>query len=283
MNGQGERYRSRAIGAAMIAVALLSSGGAAADDPRQPVFRAIARELVAGIDGASVQDVPAAAGYGRPRVAVAPFRIDDSGISPDAAAEFNSWLLSELTREGASKYRFVARDTLRGVIRDIDMMAELDSDADAEASRLLRNARIDILIVGTLRKDGPAARVSYKAVSVEDGIVFAATQPRWIALAAPPHMFAQDRAVPMPQPAVARDGLYTPPPRRPVYLAQRALSMLGYDPGPVDGVMRPALRRAIGDFQRNIRVTVTGRLTRPLMRQLNQELQAEGKTALALY
>jgi len=171
---------------------------------------------------------------------------------------------------------------LRSVIRDIDMLAELDSDADGEAARLLRNARVDILIVGALRKDGPAALLSYKAIGVEDGIVFAATQPRWVALDAPPRMLAARDYFPAPLPAVARDRLFEPPPRRPVYQAQRALLALGFEPGPVDGVMRPVLRRPIGDFQRSIGVAVDGRLTRPLMRQLSYELQAEGKTALAL-
>jgi hypothetical protein len=282
MNRSNRTCNRLLFGAAALTVVLLTGAGrAAADDPRQPAFRAIAKELLAGIDGASLEDIPAAGGYGKPRIAVAPFPAGESGIAPAVAAEFNSWLLAELTHQGGGSYRFVARDTLRSVIRDMDALSELEKDAGGAAARLLRNARVDILVVGALRRDGPAARLSYKAVSVEDGIVFAATQPRWIALDAPPRMVAGRDFAPAPMPVVARDLPFQPPPRRPVYRAQRALLVLGFEPGPADGVMRPALRRAIGDFERSMGVAVTGRLTRPLMRHLRYRLQAEGKTALA--
>ena len=40
-----------------------------------------------------------------------------------------------------------------------------------------------ILIVGAIRRNGDAVALSYKAVSVEDGTMFAATLPRQIDVA----------------------------------------------------------------------------------------------------
>ena len=102
------------------------------------------------------------------------------------AGEINrTRLLAELTRRGSGIYRFVARETLREIIRELDSIEELEAPNNSRVVDLLRNAKVDILIVGALRKTGQAVTVSYKAVSVEDGIVFAATDDQ-------PKMFAYD-------------------------------------------------------------------------------------------
>jgi hypothetical protein len=260
---------------ATTALSIGLTGSVMAQERSQSQFESFAEELLDGIGSASVQDIPAIGGYGKPRIAVAPFKNTDKEIPPSIASEFNSRLLAELTRRGGGSYRFVARETLREIIRELDSIEELEARNNASVVDLMRNAKVDILIVGALRNTGNSATISYKAVSVEDGIVFAATRPRDIWLAKPPTTVTRDlRELPSGQ--YARGG------RRPVYLAQQLLVGLGYDPGPIDGLMRQRLRRAIHSYQYDYGQVATGRMTRQLIKNLRTSLREDGKTALAL-
>ena len=246
-----------------------------AQDGTQGQFAAFAQEILDGIGSASVEDIPAIGGYGKPRIAVAPFKNTDKSVPPSIASEYNTRLLAELTRRGAESYRFVARETLTEIVRELDSIEELETPNKSRIVDLLRNARVDILIVGALRKTGQAVSVSYKAVSVEDGIVFAATRPRDIWLT-PPKIIAEPDLRQQPPARLAAGG------RRPVYLAQRLLARLGYEPGPRDGVMRASLRHAIRTYQHDFGQVATGRMTRALIKKLRTSLREEGKTALVL-
>ena len=144
----------------------------------QGAFSYFAERLLAGIGSAKFSDIPAIGGYGRPRIAVLPFSSDETDVPPSVASELNSRLLAELTRRGSKTFRFVARDALKSIIKEIDTIGELDPGNDGRVKDLLRNARVDILIVGKLRTDGSGFVLSYEAVSVEDGTLFAATGPR---------------------------------------------------------------------------------------------------------
>ena len=248
---------------------------ALAQEVAQSQFASFAEELLAGIGSASVEDIPAIGGYGKPRIAVAPFKNTEKTIPPSFASEYNARLLAELTRKGSGTYRFVARETLREIIRELDTIEELEAPNDSRVADLLRNAKVDILIVGALRKTGRVVTISYKAVSVEDGIVFAATRPREIWLSQP-NVVVRRNERQLPSGRLANGG------RRPVYLAQRLLVGLGYDPGPSDGLMRLRLRRAIRAYQRDFGQVATGRMTRRLLRELRASLRDQGKTALAL-
>jgi TolB-like protein len=268
----------RGIGALFIAMALNLTADyarAATIDNAAPAFRHFAQQLLAGIGSASVEDIPALGGYGKPRIAVAPFRNDGKPVTHALASEFNSRLLAELTRQGSRAYRFVARETLKEIIRDIDAIGELDGPKNTHVSDLLRNAKVDILIVGKLRKSNESVVVSYKALSVENGIVFAATRPHSIDLTGPRPIRVRTLR-PVPEGGLGRGG------RRPVLHAQRLLFVLGYDPGPADGRMRPHLRRAIRAYERDFGRTVTGRMTRRLIRDLRLSVRAEDKTVLAV-
>ena len=52
--------------------------------------------------------------------------------------------------------------------------------------------------------------------------------------------------------------------------AQRLLHALGYDPGPVNGILGPQMRRAIAMFQRNDGLGQDGRMTRGLVASLRE-------------
>ena len=69
--------------------------------------------------------------------------------------------------------------------------------------------------------------------------------------------------------AAARPG--TPPQPAPRYVreAQRALRDLGYEPGPVDGVVGPRTREALTKYQRSEKIAVTGRLDPETMVRLD--------------
>jgi hypothetical protein len=239
--------------AAVLSVGLIRP--ALAQEIEQGQFASFAEELLAGIGSASVEDIPAIGGYGKPRIAVAPFKNTEKTIPSSVAGEYNARLLAELTRQGSQTYRFVARETLREIIHELDTIEELEAPSDSRVADLLRNARVDILIVGALRKTANVVTISYKAVSVEDGIIFAATRPREIELS---------------------------PPRIVVLWAQRLLTRLGFEPGPLDGRMRPRLRRAIRGYQGEYGLTVDGRMTRRLIRHLRATWRDQDKTVLAL-
>jgi len=266
---------ARWVGFTAAALSLGLMRPAFAQEIAQGQFASLAQELLAGIGSASVADIPAVGGYGKPRIAVAPFKNAEKTVPPSVASEYNTRLLAELTRHGSATYRFVARETLRDIIRELDTIEELEEPNNSRVVDLLRNAKVDILIVGALRKTGEAVTISYKAVSVEDGIVFAATRPRQIWLT-PPRDVARRDLPQLPPGRLANGG------RHPVFLAQQLLAALGYDPGPHDGLMRPPLRRAICAYQHDYGQVATGRMTRRLIRELRASLRGDDKTALAL-
>lgn len=73
--------------------------------------------------------------------------------------------------------------------------------------------------------------------------------------------------------AVASDGNRSGPqaPQRPPFVleAQRALRDLGYDPGPIDGMLGAQMRAALEKYQLAERLSVTGGLDAPTMDRLD--------------
>jgi len=267
--------------ALLLTAGIRTADAQTSDHRQQEPFEVFAEEILNGIKATDAADIPAVGGYGKPRIAVVPFRYGKSTsknkgrISPEMAREFNDRLLAALTKQGAGTFRFVARETLKSVIREIDAIGELEPDRDARVADLLRNAKVDILVVGTLRKDGQNASLSYKALSTESGLVFAATTPTRIQLASQPPATIRYQQ-PKITPVIIRDR----PPftmnrqgRRSVFHVQRMLHRLGYKPGRIDGVMKAHTRRAIRAYQRHHSLPVTGRLTRPLVRHMRRELR----------
>ena len=81
-----------------------------------------------------------------------------------------------------------------------------------------------------------------------------------------PEILPWQRTEPAPQLTYA-----TPVRGRPtVAEAQRLLHALGYDPGPVNGILGPQMRRAIATFQRNNGLGQDGRMTRDLVVSLRE-------------
>jgi len=63
-----------------------------------------------------------------------------------------------------------------------------------------------------------------------------------------------------------------------IYKAQRSLSQLGYDPGPIDGIWGPRTEKAIKKFQQNNKLVVTGNLDEQTSIQLFQKISRIQKT-----
>lgn len=51
---------------------------------------------------------------------------------------------------------------------------------------------------------------------------------------------------------------------------QQILADLGYAPGPIDGAMGPATESAVKAFQRDRKITMTGRITSDLLREIKR-------------
>jgi peptidoglycan hydrolase-like protein with peptidoglycan-binding domain len=60
--------------------------------------------------------------------------------------------------------------------------------------------------------------------------------------------------------------------RSAVMRVQAGLNKLGYDPGPIDGVMGPQTRSAIRSYQRDHGLAVNGRPTQSLARHIDGQL-----------
>lgn len=99
-----------------------------------------------------------------------------------------------------------------------------------------------------------------------------------------------DRA-PRPSPSASRPGVVSSPataepfvPRRPqlspldadgglVRRTQRALTRLGFEPGPVDGRLGPLTRSAVRAYQRDRGLSTTGEPSTALLRRLERDRQ----------
>lgn len=239
----------------MAAAPLAPQARAAAPGTDQGAFRYFAQHLLAGIGAAKFSDIPAIGGYGRPRIAVLPFPREQTKVPPSVASAFNARLLAALIRQGSRSYRFVARGALKSIADEIGI--------DGQADDLERNARVDILMVGRLRIENAGYVLSYQAVSVEDGTLFAATGQRFVGR---PWGHAARRSAPMSAPLPGPD----PKPRARIRDAQRLLADLGYHPGPADGMARMRTRAALRAFQRDQGLADHGRLTRRVMRRLRR-------------
>ncbi len=158
----------------------------------EPPFATLAEEILAGLDAAAAArergDDPRVAD---PRIAIWPFSPLETPIPAALANEYNAKLLAALIDQGGDRYRFVARDALKAVAREISETAAAEDDIQEVLAVLVRNAQADVLVVGKLRASSQERVVlSYKAVEVRDGTILAVTShqplhlPRAEALAA---------------------------------------------------------------------------------------------------
>ena len=171
-----------------------------AAEKQEDVFRGIASEIVNGIGKSGWPPehsgkLNSALTYFRRaydqsrkkklRIAIWPFDENEVPIPKAAADEFNDTLLGVLQKQAGSRYEFVARDTLKFLILDMQSTGALDAADGNPINALMKGAgSINILIIGKVRLDGARVVLTYKAVRT-DGVIAATTTPRSLPYSAP--------------------------------------------------------------------------------------------------
>ena len=130
--------------------------------------------------------------------------------------------------------------------------------------------RADILIRGTLRQTERGAVLVYQAVASETGALLVATTP--IVIAAPALVRAPVAGVRIVQDRPAAAVRRVPSKGHPTVLeAEGLLSDLGYQPGPVDGVLTDETRAALRAYQRDSALPVNGRMTWSVVENMRRD------------
>jgi hypothetical protein len=110
------------------------------------------------------------------RIALWPFWKDKSVVTEDFAQMLNDSLLAALIQGKGANDRYMARDELKVVTRELDEFSSL-REASEKISNLMRQAGADVLIIGEVKPDpaGKSVHVHYDAVKVASGEVVATT------------------------------------------------------------------------------------------------------------
>ncbi len=261
-------------------------------------FDILAWEILAGIEASNhlvnSDDVQKEAGT---RIAVWPFPPGQAPVPASLANEYNDKLLVSLLSQGGSRHRFIAREALSAVIKEIDESSSRDAELDELLAALVEGARADVLVVGKLRHASSETIVlSYEAIRVRDGTILAATShqrlpldPDEVKLAArskAPVQGGKPTSPPRPNkaldaPVMAGVGTAAEPsassralavPNKDVASVQSVLWELGYDPGPLDGILGPQTRAAIREYQRDAHLPVDGYVSGKLIHSLHRDV-----------
>lgn len=158
-------------------------------DERKVAAAAIAKSLLKHINAAEVVQSGNAtvdeyidslytwSPFKKTRIALWPFRQQDIPVPKTVADEFNAAVLAQLIKQSGGRYEFVARDSLRTLIADMNETGALDAVGTNPITALMKNAQdISILIEGKLTLKNRRFSASYKAVRLDSTIV-AATDP----------------------------------------------------------------------------------------------------------
>ena len=249
--------------ASMVAMALVwMSIGQVSAAVSDRSIDALAGEIVRGLDAADLSALPAGSGYSRPTIAIRAFTEAGGPVSAGAANYVNDRLMMALQRKARSRFRFVARDAVGDLIADIDATTEPSAARDARLRDLQANLRADILIRGTVRQTERGAMLTYQAIASETGALFVSTTP--VALSAPLRPQAPAAGIRIIEDRAGSRTRSVPFPRdrHPTVLeAEGRLFDLGYDPGPVDGILTDQTRAALRAYQRDSALPVNGHMT----------------------
>lgn len=260
-------------GPVMIAgtLTLCIAGPAAADQ----LFAPVALEILSGIRNANVAKIPATSGYGAPTIAIRSFAKNEAPIPAEIANAWNRRLLAELHKQARGQFEFVDMSTISALIKTIKSS---NGTASAKANRiadLQANIRADILVSGAITLSHEIPVLTYQALGIENGRLLSTSTPKRIqwperAPDRPVRIASNDR----PALPVATNPRIPTNPRgfRPMVAeTERRLSQLGYDPGPVDGVLTHRTRQALRAYQADSALPVNGRMTRRTVQNMRRD------------
>lgn len=254
-------------GPAVIAgtLVLCIAGPAAADR----TFAPVASEILTGIRNANVARIPATSGYGAPTIAIRAFAKNEAPIPAEVANAWNRRLLAELHKQARGQFEFVDMSTISSLIRTIKASNDAPAVKADRIADLKANIRADILVTGAITLSREVPVLSYQALGVENGRLLSTSTPRRIQW--------PERAPEKPVQVVANDlprlpAMANPRGFRPMVAeTERRLAELGYDPGPVDGVMTRRTRQALRAYQADSALPVNGRMTRRTVENMRRD------------
>ncbi|MGB0632363.1 MAG: peptidoglycan-binding domain-containing protein [Alphaproteobacteria bacterium] len=248
--------RRPAIPAIVAGILCLGIAGTAAADQK---FSRIATEILDGIEDSRAGLVPATSGYGAPTIAIRAFAKNGPPVPIEVANAWNRRLLAELHRQSRGRFEFVDMASIGDLVRTIRESNGAEQDKSRRIADLKSNIRADILVTGDITLAGTTPVLAYQAFGIANGRLLASTTPQRIVWPEPvstqPVRVAS--AEPPPLQAVAT-GRYRPI----VEETERRLADLGYDPGPVDGILTWETREALRAYQADSALPVNGRMTR---------------------
>lgn len=257
----------RLVGPAIVSgfIGLVIAGPAAADQ----MFSPIATEILSGIRNAKASRIPATSGYGTPTIAIRSFAKNEPPIPSEVANAWNRRLLAELHRQARGQFEFVDMSAISALIRTIKASNDTAAVKKSRIADLKANIRADILVSGAITLARTTPVLSYQALGIENGRVLSTSAPRrmnW------PERAPQKpvRVVSAEQPVMPAAG--GPIGYRPIVEeTERLLSNLGYDPGPVDGVLTWKTREALRAYQADSALPVNGRMTRRSVENMRRD------------
>lgn len=261
------RLARHLAGPAMIAgtLTLCIAGPVAADQ----LFAPVASEILSGIRNANIAKIPATSGYGAPTIAIRSFAKNEPPVPAEIANAWNRRLLAELHKQARGQFEFVDMSTISALIQTIKAS---NDTADTKANRiadLKANIRADILVSGSITLARTVPVLTYQALGIENGRLLSTSTPR--------HIQWPERAPRKPVQVVSSDLPPLPVAANPkgfrpmVAETERRLSQLGYDPGPVDGVLTRRTRKALRAYQADSALPVNGRMTRRTVENMRRD------------
>lgn len=257
-------YKNTTTGLGVLAICMLMAGlltlptKAKASSAK---FSELAEDIVSDLHKVKVDNLQARDGYLNPRIAVMPLKAKEGGLTALQADLFNRQFEQALLDKVDGQFVIVSRQALPLVLEEGTRSLRGD-DALRRISEMNENSRADILVVGASYNERGAISLSYQALAVESGTLLGAT--RTIRVSNAPLRVTSNTDVMR----IARN----PTRREEVALeAETLLYELGYEPGPIDGIITKQTRRALSRYQRDSALPVNGRLTRDVVKNMRRD------------
>lgn len=224
-------------------------------------FSILASDLIEDLNKVDVNSLQARDGYLKPRIAVAPLKAKEGVLSATQAERFDRKIEAALLKNAGGQFVIVSRSTLPQILEEGTRALDGD-DALKRLSELNDNSQADILIIGASYKEQGRTAISYQALAVESGSLLGATRTIFIPARSNPVVAISD-GNPVSREVRRKEDT--------VLEAETLLAELGYEPGPIDGIITVQTRRALSDYQRDSALPVNGRLTRAVVMNMRRD------------